>query len=85
MINVNLKRTNHPSYNLELICYGVLVTGVIILIVGAIGWYAGFTSNIKVCRVYCVLIVIIVILQAVFAIVGNDLDEIYCFVEITCI
>ena len=42
----------------------------IILIVGAIGWYAGFTSNIKVCKVYCVLIIIIVALQAAFAALG---------------
>lgn len=55
------------GYNIEMICYGILITGVIILVVGAIGWYAGFTSNIRVCKVYCILIIIIVILQAVFA------------------
>ena len=58
-------------YNIELVCYGVIITGVIILLVGAVGWYAGLTSSIRVCRIYCVLILIIILLQAAFAVVGN--------------
>ncbi|KAL5264288.1 hypothetical protein ACHWQZ_G005403 [Mnemiopsis leidyi] len=76
------------GYNIEMICYGILITGIIILIVGAIGWYAGFTSNIKVCRVYCVLIIIIVALQAAFAVMeflkkGDVLEEVESYMNAT--
>merc|ERR1712224_1109409 len=63
-------------------------TGVVILIVGAVGWYAGFTSNIKVCKVYCLLIIIIVALQAVFTVLeflkkDDVLEEVESYMNAT--
>lgn len=55
--------------NTELICYGILVTGVIILVVGLIGWYAGFTSNLAIAKAYVFLIILITVLQLIFCIV----------------
>lgn len=55
--------------NTELVCYGVLVTGVIILVVGLIGWYAGFSSNLAIAKAYVFLIILITVLQLAFCIV----------------
>lgn len=57
------------GYDLELVCYGVLITGVIIIIVGAFGWFAGFNGSILVGKVYVILIIIIAVLQLVFFVV----------------
>jgi len=55
--------------DIEFICYGVLVTGVVILIVGLIGWYAGFSGNLTIAKTYVVLIIIITLLQLAFCVV----------------
>ena len=51
-------------------CFAVLATGVVIILVGMLGWYAGFSGNVKICYVYVCLLLMIVILQAVFAVLG---------------
>ncbi|XP_063676987.1 23 kDa integral membrane protein-like [Bolinopsis microptera] len=76
------------GYNIELVMYGVVITGVIILLVGAVGWYAGLTSSIKVCRIYCALILIIILLQAAFAVVeylqkGDVVEEVESYMNQT--
>jgi len=56
--------------DLSLVCIGVLVVGVIILVVGIIGWVAGFKGNATLAKGYVLLILLIVILQLAFCLIG---------------
>jgi len=57
------------GYNIELICYGVLITGIIIIVVGLFGWYAGYSGNQTIAKTYVFLIIIITLLQLTFCVI----------------
>lgn len=57
------------GYNIELVCYGVLITGIIIIVVGLLGWYAGYSGNATIAKTYVLLIILITLLQLAFCII----------------